>query len=256
MDETTCAQTIAAALRDLGVQAGDSLLMHASFKSLGPVPGGIETLIRGLLAALGPEGTLALPALSWALRPPQVYDPRLTPSNVGAVPEYFRQRPGTRRSLHPTHSVCAVGRRTDELLGDHALDSTPCGAHSPFHKLAENGGKILMLGCGLGPNTTMHALEEYVEPPYLYGATFRFTLTDWDGHTYEKDYRTHGFHTHGYGQRYDRVFDLPHAAFLRRGMVLAADSFLLDTPKLKTAVLAKLREAPLFFVERLAGARP
>src|ERR1035437_5251842 len=148
MDRHDCSNKIAASLRDLGVLPGDTVLLHSAFKSLGQVPGGIETVIEGLLHAIGTEGTLLMPALSWALRPPEIFDSRLTPTNVGAIPEYLRTRQGTSRSVHPTHSVCAVGRRTHELLDDHGLDCTPCGPHSPFRKLAESNGKIVMLGCG------------------------------------------------------------------------------------------------------------
>jgi aminoglycoside 3-N-acetyltransferase len=191
-----------------------------------------------------------MPALSWALRPPETFDVRLTPSNVGAIPEYFRTREGTTRSLHPTHSVCAVGPRTHELLDGHRLDSTPCGAHSPYHRILETNGKIMMLGCGLGSNTAMHALEEYVEPPYLYGATCRYTLRDADGNTWEKDYRTHGFA--GYAQRYGRVAELDDVAFLRQGQVLQAATFVLDGPRFKSAVLRKLKQDPFFFVQAQA----
>ena len=55
------------------------------------------------------------------------------------------------------------------MLCDHVQDNTPCGQNSPFNRLIENAGKILMIGCGLTPNTTMHAVEEYVRPPYLFG---------------------------------------------------------------------------------------
>ncbi|MDZ4184357.1 MAG: AAC(3) family N-acetyltransferase [Desulfuromonadales bacterium] len=64
---------------------------------------------------------------------------------------------------------CCRGRRLHEMLDDHGLDGTPCGPHSPFRKLAETNGKIILLGCGLRPNTTMHALEEIADPPYLFG---------------------------------------------------------------------------------------
>ena len=49
----------------LGVLPGGVLMVHSSFKSLGPVPGGIETVIAGLLEALGPTGTLLMPGLCW-----------------------------------------------------------------------------------------------------------------------------------------------------------------------------------------------
>jgi aminoglycoside 3-N-acetyltransferase len=242
---------MAAGLRELGVLPGDTILVHSAFKSLGPVPGGIETVIQGLLEAVGTAGTLLLPALSWALRPPECFNSASTPTNVGAIPEFFRTRAGSRRSVHPTHSVCAVGPRTPELLADHGLDGTPCGPHSPFHKLLETNGKIVMLGCGLRPNTSMHALEEYAAPPYLFGLSYVFTITDPDGNTYQKEYRTHGFAYHGYKQRYDRVLELDSRHFLRQGQVLQAATFVLDAPQLRSAVLQKLGEDPFFFVEAL-----
>ena len=252
MDQCGCFSRIAAELKDLRVLPGDTILVHSSFKSLGNVPGGIETVILGLLQAVGPDGTLLMPALSWALRPPEVSDWRSTPTSVGAIPEYFRTREGTSRSVHPTHSVCAIGKRAHELLDDHGLDCTPCGMHSPFRKVAETNGKIVMLGCGLRPNTTMHALEECIEPPYLFGPRHAFTISDRQGRTYQKEYITHGFASHGYTQRYDKVMELDSSSFLLgKGHVLQAITFVLDASRLKSAVLRKLKEDPYFFVEAL-----
>jgi len=247
MDENSCATPIAGDLADLGVRAGDTILVHSSFKSLGPVPGGIETVVQGLLRAIGPSGTLLMPALTYRLRPPEIFDPRGTPVIVGAIPEYFRTRPGTRRSVHPTHSVCAVGREAHDYLDDHGLDSTPCGPHSPFHKITQRGAKILMLGCGLKPNTTMHVLEELGRAPYVFGKTFVFTIADGQGGVCQKQYVTHGFE--GYRQRYDRVAQLADSSFLRRGRVLDADTWLLEARGLREAVLRKMGDDPLFFVE-------
>ncbi len=248
MDQNACVERIAEDLAGSGVHEGDTLLVHSSFKSLGPVPGGIETVVRGLLRAIGDSGTLLMPALSWSLRPPEVFDVRRTRTNVGAVPESFRTRPGTLRSLHPTHSVCAVGRRAHEFLDEHRLDSTPCGSRSPFRRVTQDGGKILMLGCGLKPNTTMHALEEVAEAPYVLGQAFVFRVVDQQGNASHKSYLTHNFA--GYRQRYDRVAELPDTSFLRRGRVLDAEVFLLDAPGLREAALRKMKEEPLFFVEQ------
>ena len=52
-------------LTDLGIRSGGALLVHSSLSSLGHVAGGPETVIRGLLGALGPRGTLLMPALSY-----------------------------------------------------------------------------------------------------------------------------------------------------------------------------------------------
>ena len=41
---------------NLGVEEGDTLLVHSSYKSLGEVDGGPQTVIRALEAALGTTG--------------------------------------------------------------------------------------------------------------------------------------------------------------------------------------------------------
>ncbi|MEJ5200161.1 MAG: AAC(3) family N-acetyltransferase [Anaerolineae bacterium] len=248
MKDEQC-QRMADDLLALGVRPGGVLLVHASLRSLGALAGGAETAVAGLLAALGPEGTLLMPALSYqhvtAQQP--VFDVRLTPSNVGALPEYFRTRPGTLRSMHPTHSVCGYGPLAGEILSRHDEDRTPCGPHSPFHLLPRYQGQILMLGCGLRPNTSMHAIEELVEPPYLYGGLLTYRLVDWQGNAREATYRVHGFQ--GWAQRYDRVTGVLGEPALRRGPVLAAQAHLLDAAALWSAALAALRSDPLFFVE-------
>ncbi len=236
-------------LHILGVREGGVLLVHSSLRALGHVEGGPETVIQALLAALGPEGTLLMPALTYEHVTPEnpIFDVRCTPSNVGAIPEYFRTRPGTRRSVHPTHSICAVGPRTAELLDEHPLDDTPCGPHSPFRKLRDVGGQLLMLGCGLHPNTSFHAIEELVEPPYLFGAPLSYTLVDADGRCWQKTYRTHNFL--GYEQRYDRLAEVLDEPALHRGRVLAAAVYLIDVPAMWEAALVTLRRNPLYFVE-------
>ncbi|MCX7668552.1 MAG: AAC(3) family N-acetyltransferase [Anaerolineae bacterium] len=242
-------QRMAADLQALGVRPGGVLLVHSSLRALGALDGGAETAVAGLLTALGPAGTLLMPALSYQHVTPQqpLFDVRATPSNVGALPEYFRTRPGTLRSLHPTHSVCGYGPLAAELLSRHGEDRTPCGPRSPFHLLPHYRGQILMLGCGLRPNTSMHAIEELVEPPYLFGGQLTYRLVDWHGHVSEATYRVHGFR--GWAQRYDRVALVLAGPALRSGPVLAAQAYLLDAAALWSAALAALRRDPLFFVE-------
>lgn len=249
MQPVEAVQRIANDLLSVGVRRGGVLLVHSSLRSLGHVPGGPETVIQGLLTALGPAGTLLMPALSYEHVTPEnpIFDVLRTPSNIGAMAEFFRTRPGTRRSVHPTHSVCGVGRLADALLQAHHLDSTPCGPHSPFRLLPEYGGQILMLGCDLRPNTTMHAIEELVEPPYLFGPTQSYQFVFPDGQTKEKVYRIHNFA--GWAQRYDRVQALLNSAGLKRGSILAADVFLLESRALWEAALAALQKDPLHFVE-------
>ena len=246
----TLLQKLLTDLLNLGVRPGGVLMVHASLRALGQVPGGAEAVIQGLLAALGADGTLLMPALSYehVIRENPVFDVKNTPSNVGIIPETFRKRAGTKRSIHPTHSVCAVGPLTEALLTAHIQDATPCGPHSPFHALPRYNGQILMLGCGLEPNTCMHAIEELVEPPYLYSQPIDYTLVREDGTSLVKTYTPHGFN--GWEQRYERVQDILPPSALKCGPVLEAEAWLIESPALWEHALFALRKDSLCFVDR------
>jgi len=234
----------------LGIRPGGILLVHSSLRSLGVVFGGAETIIEGLLTVLGDDGTLLMPALSYEHVTPNNphFDVNKTPSNVGTLPEFFRLRDGTLRSVHPTHSVCAVGKLASQIIQHHIKDSTPCGINSPFHRLPEYDGQILMLGCGLEPNTSMHAIEELVEPPYLYNPPMEYHLTLADGRKTAKTYKSHNFR--GWKQRYERVEQVMKESGLQRGRVLNAECYLLEAKTLWESALMALRNDPLYFVSK------
>ncbi len=79
----------------LGIKAGDVLMVHSSLKSMGQVEGGAETVIAALRAVLGEEGTLMLPALSYATSCESSFFSNLeTPSCVGHITEVFRKQEG------------------------------------------------------------------------------------------------------------------------------------------------------------------
>jgi aminoglycoside 3-N-acetyltransferase len=252
-DEASIVKSMASDLLRLGVQPGGVLLVHASLRSLGMPEGNprrAEIAIRALLEALGPQGTLLMPALSYAsvdARQP-VFDILRTPSCVGALPEAFRTRPGTLRSVHPTHSVSGVGRLAAELLAGHEQDTTPCGPNSPFAKLPQVNGQVLFLGCGMRPNTSMHAMEEHIEPPYLYSKDVDYRIILADGSTIPMRVRRHNFR--GWEQRYERLEGLLGSSGLHVGRVLKASCHLVEAAAMWPAALAALRQDPLYFVER------
>lgn len=250
MDQRQAAARIAEGLVGAGVRPGGTVLVHSSLKSMGPVPGGPETVILGLLQALGPEGTLLLPALSYATvhAGNPVFDVLHTPSCIGAIPEYFRTRPGTIRSVSPTHSVCGVGLRAEELLSSQQLDDTPCGPHSAFRALRDIGGQIVMLGCGLAPNTSMHAVEEVAEAPYLFGATVEYRVILADGSETRLRVRRHAFA--GWRQRYERLASVLPPEALRSGPVLAATAHVIEAAIMWPLAVEAIRREPYHFVER------
>lgn len=250
MDQSTFTATVHNDLHTLGLPQDAVVLVHSSLKAFGQVSGGAQTVIDALNSYLSPKGTLLMPALSYeSVRSDHpIFDVRNTPSCVGIIPETFRQMVGVMRSMHPTHSVCGIGKRANELLENHQKDHTPCGENSPFHLLPEVDGYVLMLGCGLRPNTSFHAIEEQVEPPYLYGGTQDYTLIDDDGGKSQKSYIRHGFTNTT--QRYDRITHVMDKPGLRYGKVCGAESFLIQAPALWEAGLKKYREEPLYFVDQ------
>lgn len=248
-------EQIKADLKNLGVAENDNLLVHSSLRSLGEMPDGAETIISALLEALGPGGTLLFPALSYrdVNRDNPVFDVLNTPCCIGALPEYFRKRPGTIRSIHPTHSVCGTGYNAERLLGDHFKATTPGGPNSPFYKLRELGGWILFIGCGLHPNTSMHAVEEFVEPVYLFTdqpVDYRIILPD--GKEMQMRVRRHNFK--GWSQAYERLINVMDSEHLRQGKILNADCYLVDVKNMWEKAYEALKKDPLYFIKKISEA--
>ena len=159
---------LVAGFRAAGLNAGDLVLVHSALRKLGPVAGGAAGVIEALRETLGPAGTLAIVAHTYQLISPQqpVFHETLTPTNVGVLSNVFRQRPGVVRSLHPTHSVAALGPRAAEFVAGHELcNDGPCSAASPYGRLRDWGGKILLLGVGLECCTFFHGCEQWAGLP-------------------------------------------------------------------------------------------
>ena len=246
MLETEIIKQITDDLYKIGVNPDDTLMVHSSLKSLGWVEGGADTVIKAFMSYLK-EGTLLMPALSYNLK--KTANSRFsvlhTPGCVGTIPEAFRNYPDVIRSVHPTHSVCAYGKHAAEITARHYLDRTPVGENSPFRQLIKYNGKILMLGCGLEPNTFMHGVEEAVGTPYVLSSEPTVFLIEYaDGNTEEASHITHNFKD--VLQRYDRVEGiLP----IKRGKILNADSYLMDAAVLWDAAAKKIETEACFFVD-------
>jgi aminoglycoside 3-N-acetyltransferase len=167
------ATDIVGGLRDLGVSPGMTLLVHSSLSSLGHVEGAEHTVIDALIEAIGPTGLLTMPTHTHATvnaRQP-VFHELLSPSCVGRATETFRRRPGVVRSLHPTHSVGALGIDAAEFVHGHDEDDTPCSRTSPYGRLVERKGSVLLIGVGLERFTLMHGFEEWADVPWLFNRT-------------------------------------------------------------------------------------
>lgn len=161
--EMTTRTEIEQGLIKLGLRPGDTVIVHSSLSSFGEVEGGAENVVEAILAVIGAEGTLVVPAFNFK---PDVFDPETTPSVCGAITEVVRTHPEAIRSLHPTHSVAAIGALADVITEGH--DKTePFGRGSALYKVLQVNGKILQLGVTHTTNSMIHVAEELAGVPYL-----------------------------------------------------------------------------------------
>ena len=151
-------------LRDMGLRNGDVLLVHSSLSAFGYVEGGPDTVIDALLEVVGKAGTLIMPSFTDVNKVDVTgYDPLTTPvrRNIGKIPDTFWRRPDVKRSRHPPRFPWAAqGTKADELV---AIDeSRQFGAHHVdglASAVAGLDGYIMMLGCKIDSNTSIHAAE-------------------------------------------------------------------------------------------------
>lgn len=158
-------------LKELGVRTGCKVLVHSSLSSFGYVEGGADTVIDVLIDSVGSEGTVFVPTLTGnselsGTNPP-IFDAVNSPGLTGCIPEVFRKRPYAIRSVHPTHSVAAIGAYSLLLTQDHQLSVTPCDELSPYGKLAHlHDSYVLLIGVSHESSTMFHYIEELVGVDY------------------------------------------------------------------------------------------
>lgn len=200
---------IKTAFRDAGIKKGQTIMVHTSLSSLGYVCGGAQSLIEALMECVGEEGTIMMPTQSWKNLDPATgvyweepeewwsaireympaYDKRITPTNtMGAVPEMFRQWPGTIRSDHPARSVAAWGRYAEYLTENHDL-SNIFGDGSPIGRLYELDGYVLLIGVGYDKNTSLHLADARADYPSKHTVVER-SVIEVDGQRVWRDYET------------------------------------------------------------------
>jgi aminoglycoside 3-N-acetyltransferase len=196
------------------------------------------------------SGTLMVPTLSWESVTPEnrVFDVINTPSCVGILTEVMRNSKDVYRSVHPTHSIAVWGKDAQEIAGAHIKDFTPVGPNSPLHELRRRKGKIVMLGCSLKTNTSMHGVEEMVIPEYLFGINYEYELILPGGKSIKTNILSHNFKN--VEQRYGRILDVLAKTDYAFGKVLNADCYVLDAEAVWEKALNKLRKAPLYFVDK------
>jgi aminoglycoside 3-N-acetyltransferase len=226
-------------LKELGVRTGGVLLVHTSFRAVGPLEDGPLGLIAALRAALGTGGTLVMPTMTGDS---EVFDPRSTPSEgMGITAELFWRQPGVVRSTHPGGSFAAQGILAERICAPQPL-SPPHGRESPPGRVLDLDGQVLLLGVDHSESTMLHVAEDIARVPYsvehpclveVGGVAQRILIA-------ETDHCCRGF------RRMNEWLDGP--GLQQEGVVGGAKSKLADAVDLVEIALEHLREDPLVFL--------
>lgn len=186
------AAELTAVLRGAGIPVNSVVFAQCSFNDMDTFRGGPVALLKALLAVVGPEGTLIMPAYTantWET-PPRAFDVAKEPTYAGIVAELFRRKPGVLRSLHPRHSLCGYGPLAEALLAGHEACGRADGPGSPLDKLRRREDSfIVTLGVPFGVASFFHWIEDY-EPerlpfPVHDAAPKRCVVVDIDGRKHE-----------------------------------------------------------------------
>ncbi|MFO0675856.1 MAG: AAC(3) family N-acetyltransferase [Polyangiaceae bacterium] len=193
------------ALRSLGVVAGDTVMVHASMRRVGPVEGGAAGVVDALSRAVGPEGTVLM-VLSAVEDVP--FDARTSPVDVadmGILAEVFRTTPGVEVNDHPADRFAALGPGAEHLLHPTPLHDYH-GPGSVLERFTVAKGKVLRLGANVDTVTLTHYAEYLADVPDKIRVRRRYVRADTGELWIESLDDTDGIATWKGGDYFPRIF--------------------------------------------------
>jgi aminoglycoside 3-N-acetyltransferase len=160
---------------DLKLKHGDVVFIHSSIDQLN-LTFPFYRVLHLIRQVVGATGTLLFPTYPKLtsyeyLSTGDVFDVRRSPSYTGIITEFARKQKDAVRSLHPTKSVCALGKYATELTGTHQQSPYPYDSCSPYYRMMERDGKIIGLGVSTKNLSFVHCVddalkEEFPVQPY------------------------------------------------------------------------------------------
>lgn len=163
-------------MMEMGMHRGSVVCIHSSMKEFYNYKGTAEELIDKIIACIGEEGTLMMPAFPdkrLVRAEGYVFDPSKDKTGAGFLAETFRQYPGVKRSINVQHSVCAIGKYADYLTKDHQLSHECWDEYSPWHRSLDMG--VLVFNFGMPRSyigTFHHCVESQLKDSHPYWAQF------------------------------------------------------------------------------------
>ena len=187
-------QELAAGFRGLGLVPGDTVMVHASVRSVGEVAGGPDQIHLALKDAVTSDGTLMMYASCPSyvdevgrgnltseqerevLEKLPAFDPQTARSerDNGALVELLRTSPGSLVNAHPARFV-VWGRQAEHLISIQPWHYA-FGQGSALDRFVQLDGKILLIGCDHDNVTFLHYAEHIVDIPGKLVSKFRVPI--------------------------------------------------------------------------------
>ncbi len=161
------------AFREVGLNPGQPVIVHASLSAVGEIRGGAETVLgalltiaKGVMAPTFTYKTMIIPevgpennAMMYGTgkdqnRMAEFYLPTMpADALMGKLPEAIRMYPGARRTAHPLLSFSGI--HVDDALNAQTIEEPM----APIGVLAGQNGIVLLIGVNHTVNTSIHYAE-------------------------------------------------------------------------------------------------
>ncbi len=227
-------------LRRLGLKKGDHILVHTALGSFGKVQGGAKTVIAALLETAGAQGTVMVPTFG---PPNEIFDLKKSETNLGAVPKMFWKRKDAVRSRHPLASVAVIGEKAKWLTAGHESEILAHGENTPYVRLAEIGGKILLLGVDQDRSTFLHVAEVLTRQPYL--RTWKGAYLDKFGKVQKKSWP---FYPGPHRDFIALQSWLESSGLVKKTLIGSCVAQMMPAAELLDALLARIKNEPDLFI--------
>lgn len=161
------ASALRAALTELGICVGDTVLVHSGFQRDSGYTGTVGEIVDALIEQVGEDGNIVMMSMPYSgsseryVASSPVFDVARTPTALGMIAETFRRRTGVLRSVNPLHPITARGPLAPWLTGDHDQSAYSCGRGSPFERFLSLDGKLLFYDASYSSMTFMHYVEDH-----------------------------------------------------------------------------------------------
>jgi aminoglycoside 3-N-acetyltransferase len=168
------------ALVEVGLAAGDGLLIHSALQFLGKPEDGQGMYLDVIEKLIGEEGTLAVPSFTFAFARGEAFDWRTSPSEgMGSFSEFVRKDQRAKRTSHPMQSIALIGKHAQKLSKMESPAAFDDG--SAFDGMLDLDFKLLLLGADIQAASIVHYSEQRAAVPYRYWKEFTGNVWDQDG---------------------------------------------------------------------------